>query len=67
MKDINEIKETIKKLQKITFENNASEGEVENAARIVQNLLIKYHLELNNKTKIYSDTEGFEFLGFKFI
>lgn len=48
MKDINEIKETIKKLQKITFENNASEGEVENAARIVQNLLIKYHLELND-------------------
>lgn len=51
MKDINEIKETIKKLQNITFENNASEGEVENAARIVQNLLIKYHLDLNDIPK----------------
>lgn len=26
----------------------------------------KYHLELNNKTKIYSKKEEFEFLGFKY-
>lgn len=33
----------------------------------INKIIKKYHLELNNKTKIYSDTEGFEFLGFKFI
>lgn len=33
----------------------------------ITKIIEKYHLKLNNKTRIYSDTEGFEFLGFKFI
>lgn len=45
---IEQIKKTIKKLQKITIENNASENEVLIATKTIQNLLIKYHIELND-------------------
>lgn len=33
----------------------------------INNIIKKYKLELNNKTRIYSIDEGFEFLGFKYI
>ena len=33
----------------------------------IEKILIKYKLKLNNKTKIYSYKEGFEFLGFRYI
>lgn len=32
----------------------------------IENILRKYKLELNHKTKIYSKKEGFEFLGFRY-
>lgn len=32
----------------------------------IKKILYKYKLELNNKTKIYKSSEGFEFLGFRY-
>lgn len=33
----------------------------------IERILDKYKLKLNNKTKIYSSKEGFEFLGYRYI
>jgi hypothetical protein len=47
-RSIDDIKKLIRQLQKITIENGAAEGEVYAAAQVIQKLLIKHHLELND-------------------
>lgn len=47
-RSIDDIKSLIKQLQDVTTERGASEGEAELAATRIQDLLIKYHLELND-------------------
>jgi len=46
-RNIEDIKNTIKKLKEITVERGAAENEAAIAAKVMQNLLIKHHLELN--------------------
>jgi len=45
---IEEIKKLIKQLKKVTVENGSAENEARIAAEVIQNMLLKYHLELND-------------------
>ena len=40
---------------------------LKNCLKEIEKILERYGLKLNNKTRIYSSDEGFEFLGYKYI
>lgn len=73
---LNELDHYIKEVLKVDFYErymddgiliSDSKEKLDDYLEKITIIIKKYKLELNSKTKIYSITEGFEFLGFKYI